>query len=44
MFEATVEFANGTAITDEFSDKDDFNLWVKIAIADFGNIVYIKIL
>lgn len=44
MLKATVEFANGTAITDKFSDKDDFNLWVKNAIADFGNIVYIKIL
>ena len=44
MFKAAVEFANGTAITDKFSDKDDFNLWVKNAIADFGNIVYIKIL
>lgn len=44
MLKATVEFANGTAITDKFSDKDDFNLWVKNAIADFGNIVYIEIL
>lgn len=44
MFKATVEFSNGTAITDKFSDKDDFNLWVKNAVADFGNIVYIKIL
>lgn len=40
----TVEFANGTAITDKFSDREDFNCWVKSAIADFGNIVYIQIL
>ena len=43
MFKAKLEFANDTAITDKFSDKDDFNLWVKNAIADFGNIVYIEI-
>lgn len=40
----TVEFADGTAITDKFSDKDDFNLWIKNAIADFGNVVYIEAL
>ena len=44
MFKATVEFSNGTAITDKFSDKDDFNLWARNAIADFGNIIYIQIL
>ena len=42
--EFTVEFENGTAITDDFSDRDDFNNWVRTAIADFGNITYIKIL
>ena len=39
-----VEFANGTAITDKFTDKEDFNLWIENAIADFGDVVYIKIL
>lgn len=42
--EFTVEFENGTAITDDFSDRDAFNNWVRNAIADFGNITYIKIL
>lgn len=42
--EFTVEFENGTAITDKFSDKNDFNNWAKTAMADFGSITYIKIL
>ncbi len=44
MYKITVEFANGTAITDKFSDKEDFNSWIKNAIADFGKAVYIEIL
>jgi len=44
MIKVTVEFANGTAITDSFSDKENFNQWVKDAIADFGMVVYIEIL
>lgn len=39
----TVEFSNGTSITDQFISPDDFNIWVESAIKDFGPIVYIKI-
>lgn len=42
-FIAQVEFENGTAITDKFSSFDDFNLWVRNAIEDFGYVTYLKI-
>lgn len=44
MFKAHVEFKNGCYIEDNFYTKADFNLWVKNAIADFGDVVYIEIL
>ena len=44
MFKAHVEFKNGCSIEDKFTDKADFNSWVKNAIADFGDVVYIEIL
>jgi len=40
---ATVDFENGTSITDKFRDYDDFNLWVSTAIEQFGHIVFIEI-
>lgn len=44
MFKAHIEFKNGCSIEDNFYNKADFNLWVKNAIADFGDVVYIEIL
>lgn len=44
MFKTHVEFKNGCSIEDNFYSKADFNLWVKNAIADFGDVVYIEIL
>lgn len=38
----TVEFSNGTSITDSFVSLDEFNLWIDNAIRDFGPVVYIK--
>lgn len=43
LFNFTVDFENGTSITDDFNGMDEFNNWVNVAIADFGKVIFIKL-